>query len=112
MGKRKKPQLKPVVRGFATTSVPSKKSLAEAESVASDTNDEQVTLNTSGETTKGTSAKSNEVTLISSEENPVDQTLQALVDKWQDKVERDIGRTLKVGNHMPCLRSITNPSTF
>jgi ATP-dependent RNA helicase DHX29 len=94
MAKKKKAQLKPVARGFATTSVPSKKALAEADAAASETGAQQAT--NSGATPKSTPSLPNEATTASNQGDPIDQVLQAIVDKWQDKVERDIARTLKV----------------
>lgn len=94
MGKKKKTQLKPVARGFATTSVPSKKAVVEAESVS--TSDQA-----NGSVAEENAIDSNNTTTSvvpesSSQELAREQFLQSLVDKWQDKTEREIGRTLKV----------------
>ena len=98
MGKRKKTQLKPVARGFATTSVPSKKAVAEAESATQ----EEPALNPTGHSAADENATGSTDAQISAEstshaqEVAQEQVLQGLVDKFQEKTEREIGRTLKV----------------
>lgn len=98
MGKKRKTQLKPVTRGFATTSVPSKKAIAEAESATQDepeldpTGTSAADENATGQTDAQISAESASRTL----ELVREQALQGLVDKLQEKTEREIGRTLKV----------------
>lgn len=103
MAKKKKTQLKPVARGFATTSQPKKvvplpeepEAIPEANAV--DT--EPAPTDSAGATTPVAS------------QDPVDdfdpekveeQSLQNLVDKLQEKTEKDIVRTVKVrpfGDH-------------
>jgi ATP-dependent RNA helicase DHX29 len=98
MGKRKKTQLKPVARGFATTSVPSKKAVAEAESPTQEeptlnpTNQNVATENARGFTDAQMSLESGS----HAQEVAQEKILQGLVDKLQEKTEREIGRTLKV----------------
>ena len=95
MGKKKKTQLKPVARGFATTSVPSKKAVAEAESATNEEPPPEQGIVDEGATGSNiTQGAANPEVL--SRELAQEQSLQALVDKFQDKTERDIGRTLKV----------------
>ncbi|KAG8833444.1 hypothetical protein FRC18_003587, partial [Serendipita sp. 400] len=92
MGKKKKSQLKPVTRGFATTSVPSKKAIVEAESqAASQTSEADGSVDTPG----SVSASSQPFEVKNASQDNIDLELQALVDKLQDKTEREIGRTLK-----------------
>ncbi|KIM34405.1 hypothetical protein M408DRAFT_303614 [Serendipita vermifera MAFF 305830] len=93
MGKKKKTQLKPVARGFATTSVPSKKAVTEPESgLPSD----QASTSAGDENAENpNNASIPPVPQSLSQELAQEQFLQGLVDKWQDKTEREIGRTLK-----------------
>ncbi|CDO72377.1 hypothetical protein BN946_scf184977.g76 [Trametes cinnabarina] len=91
--KKKKTQLKPVARGFATTSVPKKIVDVPKEphvppaSDGPDASAEQLqSSGTTGETLKAT------VGPVLSEE---DQSLQNLIDKFQDKVEKEVARTVK-----------------
>ncbi|KAG8832445.1 NADH:ubiquinone oxidoreductase, partial [Serendipita sp. 399] len=92
MGKKKKSQLKPVVRGFATTSVPSKKVVAEAEALASAQGNEP---GDPPDSTGPIDGPSQSLEVKDGLENKEDSELQALVDRLQDKTEREIGRTLK-----------------
>ena len=96
MAKKKKSQLKPVARGFATTSV--------AKKVTPEVQDEAIE-----DSATGNSAEANEpsgsnsaeaqggqadtvVTTLSDEE----KSWQSFVDKYQDRVEKEITRTVKV----------------
>jgi hypothetical protein len=98
MAKKKKTQLKPVARGFATISVPKKvvqtEGEPEVESATGSTEEElpkadNIQNNRSNVTTQATS---DEFELEKVEE----QSLQNLVDKLQDKTEKEVSRTVKV----------------
>lgn len=94
MAKKKRTQLKPVARGFATTSVPKKVVQAvEAEASTSDTSQpevlEDVVASTSGDTLQ---SQTEEYDPDKHEE----MSLQLLVDKFQDKIEKEVVRTIKV----------------
>ncbi|KAK0456451.1 P-loop containing nucleoside triphosphate hydrolase protein [Armillaria borealis] len=97
MAKKKKTQVKPVVRGFATTSVPKKvEKVVEPEEVADSPSTQKLPLE-----------QPESLDLVKkggSEEEPTDefdpekveeQSLQNLVDKLQEKTEREIVRTVK-----------------
>ncbi|KAJ7631081.1 P-loop containing nucleoside triphosphate hydrolase protein [Roridomyces roridus] len=97
MAKKKKTQLKPVARGFATTSVPKKvvpeDTVAEADTPAGTTEEEKST------TDDGPAADSVATQATSDEFDPEkveEQSLQNLVDSKQDKIEKEIARTIKV----------------
>ncbi|KAI0374315.1 P-loop containing nucleoside triphosphate hydrolase protein [Pilatotrama ljubarskyi] len=91
--KKKKTQLKPVARGFATTSVPKKvvevpkESEITPTSSALDANKDQ----SNGSDVSGQSSKVGEAAALSEE----DQSSQNFIDKFQDKVEKEIVRTVK-----------------
>jgi ATP-dependent RNA helicase DHX29 len=92
MGKKKRTQIKPVARGFATTSMPSKKSVAAAqEKEVEETASAEATGSDRGpaDPNKTTEDKAGNL-------NEEEMALQSLVDKWQEKTEKEIGRTLKV----------------
>jgi ATP-dependent RNA helicase DHX29 len=92
MGKKKKTQLKPVARGFATTSMPSKKSVAAAQ-------EKEVEETTSAEAAGSKMGPSDPNKAVGDKSGDLDEeeiALQSLVDKWQEKTEKEIGRTLKV----------------
>ena len=96
MAKKKKTQLKPVARGFATTSVPKKVAPVEPEPLADSgivQSDENPLI---AETQEGqdTSKTSN----IVPEVDPEQELLQAYVDKHQERTEREISRTVKVSD--------------
>lgn len=90
--KKKKTQLKPVARGFATTSVP-KKVLPPAEPADEPSRDAPIIETPSqeckpaAEASKGSSAVEGSTGL--GEEG---QASQALVDKYQEKTEKEIAR--------------------
>ena len=92
--KKKKTQLKPVARGFATTSVPKKVVEVPPEPETPETNDAAGTLSTQNETsaTKDQAGNAAEPTTLSETE----QALQSFIDKFQDKVEKDVVRAVKV----------------
>ena len=93
--KKKKTQLKPVARGFATTSVPKKvveppkePDTSEAKGDAS----EPTNGHPPDSTVAGEAPKSQDCPTLSA----TDQALQNFIDKFQDKVEKEIVRTVKV----------------
>ena len=94
MPKKKRTQLKPVARGFATTSVPKKvpdpivdTSPATSSSIQSAPEDPTDTVKGLGTTT---------ITTASNEEFDPDlvdeQSIQNLIDKFQEKTEKEIVR--------------------
>ena len=99
MAKKKKASLKPVVRGFATTSVPKKivpvEGDPDAEPSVAGSVDEEVAKSENGSTcTSATPAPA-----PSDEFDPdkvEEQSLQNLVDRLQTTTEKDIVRTVKV----------------
>lgn len=101
MGKKKKTQLKPVARGFATTSVP-KKLDPEEEAAPEDAStpllDVKDPIQESGPSrptdgaTTATPAPADDFDPDKAEE----QSLQNLVDKFQEKVEKEIVRAVKL----------------
>jgi len=106
MAKKKKSQLKPVARGFATTSVPKK--VMESEQSPDDT-----TISAAEETPRGDSPQSSLVVQVQSDahkDNSFDpdkveeQSLQNLVDKYQEKTEKETLRTIKVTNNVHSVR--------
>ncbi|KAI9057120.1 P-loop containing nucleoside triphosphate hydrolase protein [Trametes sanguinea] len=91
--KKKKTQLKPVARGFATTSVPKKVVEVPKEPEAppaSDVPDASVEQSKDSEASSQ-AANAAGAQVLSAE----DQSLQNLIDKYQDKVEKEIVRTVK-----------------
>ncbi|KAF8496667.1 P-loop containing nucleoside triphosphate hydrolase protein [Gautieria morchelliformis] len=103
MAKKKKSQLKPVARGFATTSVPKKPTAVDEEPAAlSDDGPNDTTLKDAS-TGKGVGTESG-VNVTSPEaisrfesdaEKAEEQSLQNLLDKYQEKTEKEITRTVK-----------------
>ena len=99
MAKKKKASLKPMARGFATTSVPKKVVPVEedpdvAPSVAGGMDEEVAKAEDGSISTSATPAStpSNEFDPDKVEE----QSLQNLVDRFQSTTEKDIVRTVKV----------------
>ncbi len=90
--KKKKTQLKPVARGFATTSVPKKVVETPKEP---ETPEPQDVPRTSEEQPNGT-AQGQDGRTDAAALSEADQALQSLVDKFQDKVEKEVVRTIKV----------------
>ncbi|TCD67025.1 hypothetical protein EIP91_000645 [Steccherinum ochraceum] len=92
MAKKKKTQLKPVARGFATTSVPKKIAPADPEPTAepeigkSDPNTQE------GEPLE---TKESSPPREAPQVDPEQEYLQACVDKHQERTEREISRTVK-----------------
>lgn len=99
MAKKKKTQLKPVARGFATTSVPKK-----AASVEEDTElsvsvagclEEEAPLADHGTISGSTTLVQTAVDEFDPDKVE-EQSLQNLVDRLQTTTEKDIVRTVKV----------------
>ncbi|KDR85121.1 hypothetical protein GALMADRAFT_131855 [Galerina marginata CBS 339.88] len=98
MAKKKKTQLKPVERGFATTSLP-KKNLPEVSLVLDSipvepSNDQSQTTRKEKEQDKELPS-TNPVNANTDVQLAEEQNLQNLVDKLQEKTEKEISRTLK-----------------
>ncbi len=83
MAKKKKTQLKPVARGFATTSIPKKVVQVEPEPEPAPPT-EPIAEASTADPVPG-------VTLDAEE-----QALQDLIEKYQDRTEKDVCRTVKV----------------
>lgn len=97
MAKKKKTQVKTVVRGFATTSVPKKvEKVVEPEEVADSPSTQELPLEQpeSLDPVKKGGAEE-EPTDEFDPEKVEEQSLQNLVDKLQEKTEREIVRTVK-----------------
>ena len=93
--KKKKTQLKPVARGFATTSVPKKVVEVPKEAETPDPKDTP----SSHDENAGESANEHPTGTPTTDVNTLseaDQVLQTFIDKFQDKVEKEIVRTVKV----------------
>ncbi|KAG1854089.1 hypothetical protein C8R48DRAFT_835894 [Suillus tomentosus] len=97
MAKKKKSQLKPVARGFATTSVP--KTVVENEQ-----NTDDMTTNTTAEEAPTSDTLHPTVAHVQSDvpqdhsfdpDQVEEQSLQNLVDKYQEKTEKETLRTIK-----------------
>ncbi|KAF8527986.1 P-loop containing nucleoside triphosphate hydrolase protein [Hysterangium stoloniferum] len=96
MAKKKKSQLKPVARGFATTSVPKKPVVVDEASTRQDADQSNGFSQVSGEDHKDGfdpvgQSDANELDEARFEE----QRLQDFVDKFQEKIEKEISRTIK-----------------
>ncbi|KAJ3811403.1 P-loop containing nucleoside triphosphate hydrolase protein [Lentinula aff. lateritia] len=96
MAKKKKTQLKPVARGFATTSVPKKAAEAEFEDPPSQPplDDQESAEAPLAENSNGSRERQN----VEDEFDPdkvEEQSLQNLVDKYQEKTEKEIARNVK-----------------
>lgn len=97
MAKKKKSQLKPVARGFATTSVPKKV-------VENEQNTDDMTTNTTAEEAPTSDTLHPTVAHVQSDvpqdhsfdpDQVEEQSLQNLVDKYQEKTEKETLRTMK-----------------
>ena len=96
MAKKKKTQLKPVARGVATTSVPKKVTAVEDEQI-----DEPPATTSSDNPPETEATVSKDSSAVASQASPPDefdpdkveeQSLQNLVDKLQEKTEKEINR--------------------
>ena len=102
MAKKKKSQLKPVARGFATQSMPKKvtevqvvEEQAEHASSASVSNSVDATVLQSSNSQK--EAAEQKITSDGFDPAKVEeQSLQDLVDRYQERTEREVVRTVKV----------------
>lgn len=94
MAKKKKTQLKPVARGFATTSVP-KKAIPEPDPTTS-TAEPETTVSDTTLDNSGSAQASGQPDDAASQVDPEQEFLQAFIDKYQDRTEKEISRTLKV----------------
>ena len=109
MAKKKKSQLKPVARGFATQSVPKKvietPIVSEPESTSESST--AAIANIEGTTSTGDRGQSSGLASNSADlgqqtsdqfdsEKAEEQSLQNLVDIFQDRTEMEVVRTLKV----------------
>lgn len=98
MAKKKKSQLKPVARGFATTSVPKKV-------VENEQNTDDMATNTTAEEAPTSDMLHLTVAHVQPDvpqdhsfdpDQVEEQSLQNLVDKYQEKTEKETLRTIKV----------------
>ncbi|KAH9835693.1 P-loop containing nucleoside triphosphate hydrolase protein [Rhodofomes roseus] len=94
--KKKKTQLKPVARGFATTSMPKKvvPAVDASEDNSSSADLKDIEVQGEASSSSGDVSKSADSAPGQSEQD-VDPGLQGFVDKLQDKTEKDIVRTIK-----------------
>ena len=88
MAKKKKTQLKPVARGFATTSQP-KRITPEPEPDVEPAHTSRTDKPHDGATESGRIVGHG---LVEDEAEDTDSELQSLVDKWQEKIEKEITR--------------------
>jgi len=92
MAKKKKTQLKSVARGFATVSVPKKAVPEPEEEVPNPTIDGIETIE---ESILGQDKSVGEITIATENSSAMkveEQSLQALMDRLQDKTEKEIAR--------------------
>ena len=93
--KKKKTQLKPIVRGFATISVPKKAVEPPKDPETSPDLKDNPSTKSNGHSTDAVvtpqAANGASVPALST----TDQTMQNFIDKFQDKVEKEIVRTVK-----------------
>lgn len=103
MAKKKKTQLNPVARGFATTSQPSKRAIAEAQEAAAIAKNEATAASTPEPTPDQTASvtPTGEPSALteSKELDFEEQTCQDMVDRWQNKTDREIARNIQVNHH-------------
>ncbi|EMD41750.1 hypothetical protein CERSUDRAFT_110326 [Gelatoporia subvermispora B] len=90
MAKKKKTQLKPVARGFATTSVP-KKVEEPKEAVVATTPEPEPEAEQAVPNLADAPLASSQGAILS----PQESSLQVWVDKFQDRTEKEVARTLK-----------------
>jgi ATP-dependent RNA helicase DHX29 len=98
MAKKKKTTLKPVARGFATTSVPKKvveavEDIAQEEQASTDVGVSEVeegNVEAAAQPAKAAEAEEWDP------EKVEEQSLQNLIDKLQEKTEKEVVRTVKV----------------
>ena len=90
--KKKKTQLKPVARGFATTSVPKKVVEEPKKPEVPEVEEPVVDGQSNGSEPTGNIAGADVPAALSE----ADQVLQTFIDRFQDKVEKEIVRAVKV----------------
>jgi ATP-dependent RNA helicase DHX29 len=103
MAKKKKTALKPVVRGFATTSVPKKiaEPPPEPELIPTESLAASVDYSAPEESNLATTQSgppSAPGTFEFDPDKAEEQSLQNLVDQYQDKIEKEVLRTVKVSS--------------
>ncbi|KAG6888975.1 hypothetical protein C0995_004614 [Termitomyces sp. Mi166 len=115
MAKKKKTQLKPVARGFATTSVPKKVTVVEAEETETTPGNktEEPIFSAPREMAAGLATDSSAFDDEFDPEKVEEQSLQNLVEKLQEKTEKEITRAVKsfqviemdrrIAKTLPCL---------
>ena len=106
MAKKKKSQLKPVARGFATTSVPKKPAVTDQQSIPQIAHIPHVAITTlNGDSSGENIVTESSVPVTNTQpvngleydaEKAEEQFLQNLVDKYQEKTGKEITRTLRV----------------
>lgn len=93
--KKKKTHLKPVARGFATTSVPKKVVPAVDAAVEGGESSPSDAKRPDNEGSS-TDVPKNVVNTSGPKDEDADPVVQGFVDKYQDRTEKDIVRTIKV----------------
>ena len=91
---KKKKALKPVARGFATVSVPKKPAPSDQP---------EDTTEMTGDTSGAQSSDTPTASVAPPQTDPItleENSLQAIVEKFQDKTEKDIVRSIKVSYHL------------
>lgn len=95
MAKKKKTQLKPVVRGFATTSIP-KKVVQPSEEERAEEPTTATTEDSPPAKDEGTPSQVDKTDASTDNAGtPEEQASQSMIDKYQDKTEREVVRTIK-----------------
>ncbi|KAF8642409.1 hypothetical protein AX16_009674 [Volvariella volvacea WC 439] len=89
---KKKKQLKPVARGYAVTSIPKRPSLT---NLAADHNDAEDTKASTSQPTANEPAKAPD---RDDSKQLIDPTIQDIMEKLQEKTEREIARCIKLIN--------------
>lgn len=107
MAKKKKTQLKPVARGFATTSVPKKVVETPPEAEKSVEVVQDSSLPTAAEISSSAQGSTQAQAQEADSATPETQALQNLVEKFQDRTEREIVRTVKVSGMFQSSNLIT-----
>ncbi|KAF9229432.1 P-loop containing nucleoside triphosphate hydrolase protein [Gyrodon lividus] len=101
MAKKKKTQLKPVARGFATTSIPKK--VVQVEEAEPPANEPPTSAGSMGETMP--SGEVSSIIQAPAQDTPPqdefdaeaaeEQSLQNMIEKFQEKIEKEISRAIK-----------------
>lgn len=108
MPKKRKTQLKPVARGFATTSIPKK--VIQTEEIPPPTDEvpsdglvieaAEAAVDHQAVVLRGVSSESDSKLVVEQDEQQ--PFLQFMVDKFQERTEKEISRTIKVCSPTPC----------